>query len=678
MKQRSKKIILSSVIIALLINLIFVILGYLFNVPFNETNDDTGMAAILSNAYGSGRTHMVFSNVIYAYLLSGLYQLLPGINWYSVMQFLITFTSFWIVGYLLLEYCGKKVGSILYVVLLRFFFSDFYLIYQFTRVSMLCCIAGGLWMIFSLQKNKKVSLVFAFLWTLIGTLIRYKSFIAVAPIILSYAIVFVLLKRWKQSNSVKDYFLGLKKYILTLALFMISMLGCIMLDNWYYNQDAEWAEYKTYNRLRADILDYGWPSFLPTYEEHESEYQEIGISKNDLEFYSIGIFSDIENIPMSKLEKLLELKEKYTYHNYDIRQMIVSYREYLSDNIFLILLTILSILYAITSKGVIGCIYSILNYASVVVMYYYLFSLNRIVDRAFTPVILAGTIALLCAYQREQNIIYEPSKKQMIIFMILFLFGSYQMKSPAYEKRVRECNEWQVDGLYQMLEQNTTDIYIADRLVFDRNYNFFNAFNHVPENFYERQLNIGGWLARTPILQKSQKDMSVKNMYSELIDKDNMYFYTENKEYLLENYLKEHYSEDISLSVAKYVEDRPIIKFIRYNSNSIITNVISSENKDYSIIDFSDSDIFEDYYKLIFKLSTSEDIIEENLYLKIISEDGGERVFSICESGDGDKEYDVYIAKNYIDMENIDSYDFQVYYKKNNMFEQLREVKDGE
>jgi hypothetical protein len=646
-----KKKLLSPAIIALGINLLCVFLIYSRHVPYNETNDDTGMTALLTNAYGSGSPHMVFSNVLYARLLLVLYSIFPEVNCYSLAQFFVIFVSFWIVGYLILSNCGRKFGIILYILLLRFFYQDFYLIYQFTRVAILCSVAGALWLIYSLQRRRWGQMVLAFCWTFLGTLIRYKSLISIGPIILCYGIFFVLVPEWKKSGNIQTFAKAVCPYICIVIVFLGAMFGSIVVDRNYYMSDGDWSEYLTYNRLRADILDYGWPSALPNYDDYEDEYKAIGISRADLELYSLGIMSDKENLPLEKLQSLLELKNKYTYSNWNIKEMAISYRNDLQSEPMLIFFSVLTILYMALSRSFVSCLFAIGNYGGMMLMYVYLFSLNRVVARAFHPIVLAASIALMCAWQPHMVRQVMMNIKQSIVLLISVLFCSATVSSPVYQQRKEEFEACQVDELYDIMANNTEDIYIAERRTFDRNYNFFDAFHVVPENFYSRQINIGGWLDRTPVFQKSAERLDIENFYREMIVEDNIYLYTIENEGLLEAYLKEHYNENISISIDRYCGTSPIIKFVQYIDNENILNRFANIRKitNYKIR-VGDNGLLPDYHDVI--LNLEEKLSEgQELLLQFMFDDGTTRVFRMCRT-DSDAEqgiFHAYVHRKYAD-----------------------------
>lgn len=660
-------IVFSPAITAFLINAVWVICAYSVYTPYNETNDDTGMTAILTGEYGMHTENIVFSNILYGRFVAFLYRLLPSVNCYSLAQFFIIFLSFWIAGCLIIKNAGFKIGVILYILLLQIFYKDFYLIYQFTRIAMLCCTVGGIWLIEALNRRKWVHAAGAFFWLWIGTLIRYKSFMAIAPVLLCYGIFFAVIPIWIRKDKLTVFVKRCSPYIFVSVLFIAVMLAGIIYDKKHYSGDEAWKKYMSYNRIRADILDYGWPSPLPNYDEYADEYQSIGISKEDLILYEKGIMSDEENLTDKKLENLYDLKRKYTHKNWNVLMMLRKFSEEILHEPMLATLCILSILYITLSISKVNIFYGAGNFFAVVLLYFYLFSLNRVVARAFNPVVLGATITLMCAWKMGQIRKVEISSRAYVPVIALGVFCLHTLHSPSYDKRIQEINAWQVEELYNKIANNHTDIYIAERRTFDFNYNFFGAFKLIPKNFYSRQINIGGWLDRTPVMRESKKRLGLFNFYKQMIEQDNIYLYTVSNEGIVENYLRSHYDRDVIMSVDDYVGQSPIIKFIKYENNNRLLSDLERKTvlRDHMILKKIKSKLV-DYYEVDIMPTDSEKyrIFSDRIWLKVVLPNGEQKVFPSKRMADGQNEgiYQVYINRKYFSDFTWANIKFEIYY----------------
>ena len=105
-------------IVSLLINLTFLFLALLFCDMKYEVSDDFIMDAILSGALGHNyNEHLLFSNILYGYLLKFLYSITKKISWYFVFQVVICFVSLTSLCYIVLKRNNSLIGLILFLFL---------------------------------------------------------------------------------------------------------------------------------------------------------------------------------------------------------------------------------------------------------------------------------------------------------------------------------------------------------------------------------------------------------------------------------------------------------------------------------------------------------------------------------------------------------------------------------
>ena len=128
-------------IASLSINIIILLIYFLFFNIVLETNDEFAFSAFLSGAYGGVSSHLVFSNVFLGVLLEILYSLNLGRNWYSILQIIFNFLSLNIICFVLLmktEVLKKRMVryAIAFSVLLVIGFQHFYLM-QWTKSAYL-------------------------------------------------------------------------------------------------------------------------------------------------------------------------------------------------------------------------------------------------------------------------------------------------------------------------------------------------------------------------------------------------------------------------------------------------------------------------------------------------------------------------------------------------------------
>lgn len=606
----SKPLVLSCVI-----NIIFVIMSYAKYSPFNETNDDTGMAALIAGAYGGGETHLVFTNVIYSLFLKIFYMIIPSVNWYSFFQFVIVFISFTVIGYVLIERIGRNIGIIIYIFLLAAFRTEFYLLYQFTRVSTICGIAGYLLIFHSIEKEKYIKgTISGCALVLLGFLVRYSSSMSVLPFAGVLGIVYTLgnKKYWPLHKNIKK----LSRYFATFGILFSMIIAVVALDKAYYYSDPEWKEYYDYNKLRADILDYGWPQPWPTYEEYSDDYAQIGVSENDVLLYSSGVLSDVENLTLERLEEFKEFKESHNTFKFDLKEFLYySYRYFINNGyIWIILLAILLylLLFKYKTRFTILIILDCLIFMAIFGYYYYQ---NRIVPRAFVSTVFVTVCVILFCYSNENLLMRKINLKQAALLGLTTIFFSIAYVSPHYLELSN--SRLDVTKLYDILANDKNSIFVAGRDVFRWNYRYFDAYKVIPENFYSNQINIGGWLSRTPTMNNHMKELGVDNLYTDLVEKDNMYFYTDSFADILCTYLNEHYyGGDVSYSI---ISKADWVKFVKYSVNFDNINADIAGKCDISNV-YYDPD-YEGYVDI--EISNIEATENKDIYLEITDPESG-------------------------------------------------------
>ena len=140
--------------LAVIINVFFIFITHFFGVIMFGISDDYSMARILEGVYGDDyNVHMTFINVVYGYALLPLYHLFPKIGWYYIGETFAVFASFTTISYVTIRLLGVRLGSILAMLFLTAFVSDFYLALQFTQCASALTAAGIILFVFEMLSN---------------------------------------------------------------------------------------------------------------------------------------------------------------------------------------------------------------------------------------------------------------------------------------------------------------------------------------------------------------------------------------------------------------------------------------------------------------------------------------------------------------------------------------------
>lgn len=228
----------------LIINmLIFSILAFILPIRF-EVNDDILMLTIASGNYlpSAPDAHLVFINYIYGLLVSSLYNLYDGLEWYTILFVIIHIVSWSIISWSVF----KKEVQLIIKILASFVFLSFevycILFFQFTTTAAVCAISGII-LFFSSDVNKwrYIAVILFF----IGSLIRFDA----AFLVLLLSLPFFLKELFVIEKG------HIRKYILVCLLFVLLPFTAKLIDSKIYESDEDWKYFKEYNYYRGQIND---------------------------------------------------------------------------------------------------------------------------------------------------------------------------------------------------------------------------------------------------------------------------------------------------------------------------------------------------------------------------------------------------------------------------------------
>lgn len=263
--------------------LLFFFIYLIFNIRFEE-NDDIIMSLISSGQYsGSPDVHMVFSNVMYGYILNGLYQWFPSLEWYTLIQVGCNILSVSLISTSLLKSDYSNRIQTIFLVLLYSIFIAVSITLQFTYTAGLLAISG----VNLLYQNKgKWQIILGILLVVLGSWFRFKA----GVLVLLIAFPFVLFEYKRLKDFVKSPVL----WSLGLSLFLT--LGCKWIDSQSYTSDLQWAHFKTFNEIRGRIND------NPNVYKIKKDLPE-GISLGDFNLL-IAAFSDGKRMNLNAVTKI--------------------------------------------------------------------------------------------------------------------------------------------------------------------------------------------------------------------------------------------------------------------------------------------------------------------------------------------------------------------------------------
>jgi hypothetical protein len=213
-------------------------------------NDDVIIQNWLSGFYTGTPELMIRGSatprISFGYLVSNLYELVPGINWFSIILLFMTLLSWYLLGILAFRSKNYLVTVIYFVVsflhLLWFIPSPTY-----TASGVILSFSTLIFLLKSISENSlnvnfiAISMIYVF-----GFLIRPESFLLGSAATLP----FIIFTTIKYTKIIRKEF----KIILVSAIFVFSIIGIdIVFEKIYYKSNVNWSEYNKWETARYEI-----------------------------------------------------------------------------------------------------------------------------------------------------------------------------------------------------------------------------------------------------------------------------------------------------------------------------------------------------------------------------------------------------------------------------------------
>lgn len=303
------------------------IVTYCFVPVHFETNDDSGMAKILSGGItGTPYPKTLFMSTLYGQIVCFLYRILPTVPWYTIVFWVLLFFSLVCIFKSLLKISrygklSQKTIVLLITALYVLLFWYYVCFLQFTVVAGVCVSASAI-LIFarSEQDDSRAARTADAIMTLIllcfGVWIRAASAIMIFPF-LFMAVLWQMTDLHNLKNTslrecvraaIKNIFTWHSmKQLLTVIAACVVVLGAMNGYEKIYNyQNPEWKEFEVYSQYRGLYTDYP----VPSYEEAAEMYDAIGWTPELAKACKTWFMLD-ERLSLENFRYIQENKEPY-------------------------------------------------------------------------------------------------------------------------------------------------------------------------------------------------------------------------------------------------------------------------------------------------------------------------------------------------------------------------------
>ena len=484
---------------------IFIFSYALFGIRY-YTNDDATLANIAAGAYGDS-IHMIYVNVLFAFLLRPLHLLAPALNWYVLAQIALMFAAAVLLIDLALDKLGTAKGTLLTAIIALPFSSILLQRFQYVHTSgfLLC---AGLILIAVTLGRPNARTVCGILLALAGSMLRWPNFLAMGG--LSAALLLGYFFRLDRADK--------KKAVATMLVLFVLIFGAKGFDSWYYQQDPDWKYFTEYNDARTAF----------------SDYAVYHIEGDTNEFCAEGIFSPLESTMMMRwdyYDPAVYTPEKVQAAAASIphRPLTYAVKETVKTGISLLYGTYYHWLVAGLALYALFCVKfnkKALPLWGTIGMFglmlFYLKYLNRFPSYVEAPLLLALILYSICCLHLADH--RNPVRIEFVAGFLAFLVIQYPavchtLRAEAKIKKESIATE---EIYFQAMNEDKDHLYLLSTEAITVCAGL-DVTNPRPENFYSNVVHYGGWLSGAPTCKEAMAQYGVTRPIVDAVDNPNVY-----------------------------------------------------------------------------------------------------------------------------------------------------------
>lgn len=535
------------ILIALLLSFVITGLYFVFvyqKLPFiYDINDDVAMRNVAAGVItGTPDAHLLHIKYVLGIVISGLYRLFPGLDWYGLVLIGIVLFSFSMILYrgLIAEkgLLWKLAYTVLALLLLTCMGLQHITAFQWTTTAGMAG-AAGIYLFYTSETEYRFQRVLeegiSVFLILLSLLVRDDVFLLVLP-------VAALAFWWKYGSLERNgrWPVTVRHVEVPVALF-VGVLLILAVEAFAY-RSPQWREFRTYNVNREAIMDYYG---LQEYEEEPEFFDSLGITPEEaenLQRYSLYLVEDLYSEKMAALaEHSREVYLRQHPFGERMRTGVEKIYEHLGKDSYHSANLLCLCMIALTLGFCAGRSPRQLRLAMCVlgvwaVYWLYLGYRHRIIERVGFALYLLAFLMMLAIWYRVAFVERQPLKETLfegewgkgLTGMGLTVGACIVLLATAGVtwKTVKDNNTWRRDYNLQFLDVNR---YMAEHM---ENVYFMTTFSieTYTDNFTIRRdfafsnlLSVGGWHTFSPLENVKNEKLGITNPKQDIVWKENVY-----------------------------------------------------------------------------------------------------------------------------------------------------------
>ena len=505
--------------------------------------DDRSMMEIVSGQYlGMPDPHTIFMGYWYSLFLTGLYTVLPNVDWYAFCYIVMQVMCMILILFRLVRERERKWEKVLCAVLALSSFAAFG-VQATVQLSFTTTAAVlGVTVVFLYATAEKLewkdaALLFFLLF--LTSQVRFDIFCMTVPV----CAVLWIFRVAVQGQRDRIQFL--------MPAAALAVLALAMLGNFAGYGSAEWRAYKSYDNSRTAIYDFPDYTF-PEYEGAEELYSSVGIETKSRARTLINYnYTADDQITPEFFRNYIEAYQKmYPSEQTVVQRLVQSVKDYLKgvrDNRFymqhLLGLAMYAglVILALWKKewGLLGktlCTGGIQG-----IMWIYLLYKGRIPDRVIYSMNLMLLVTAFLLWREIFPRISLPgaARKAGVVacmFVLCYLAGA---QTATFRGKNQELSRWNqnIESLKEYCMEHPDNFYFND--VTSLAFTTYNVRLWRDQPYVMNYMSLGDWMSFSPIWKKKLEQEGIESVKEALYGRNNVYLicsFDKGLEYLVSLY----------------------------------------------------------------------------------------------------------------------------------------------
>ena len=505
--------------------------------------DDRSMMEIVSGQYlGMPDPHTIFMGYWYSLFLTGLYTVLPNVDWYAFYYIVMQAMCMILILFRLVRERGRKWEKVLCAVLALSSFAAFG-VQATVQLSFTTTAAVlGVTVVFLYATAEKLEwkdAAFLFFLLFLTSQVRFDIFCMTVPV----CAVLWIFRVAVQGQRERIQFL--------MPAAALAVLALAMLGNLAGYGSAEWRAYKSYDNSRTAIYDF--PNYtFPEYEGAEELYSSVGIETKSRArtLINYNYTADDQITPEFFRDYIEAYQKMYSSEQTVVQRLVQSVKDYLKgvrDNRFymqhllglamyagLVILALWKKEWGLLAKTL--CTGGIQG-----IMWIYLLYKGRIPDRVIYSMNLMLLVTVFLLWREIFPRISLPgaARKAGVVacmFLLCYLAGAQTAKFRGKNQELSRWN-WNIESLKEYCMEHPDNFYFND--VTSLAFTTYNVRLWRDQPYVMNYMSLGDWMSFSPIWKKKLEQEGIESVKEALYGRNNVYLicsFDKGLEYLVSLY----------------------------------------------------------------------------------------------------------------------------------------------